>query len=718
MNTTTFFSSSPSYDGEGFYTGPSVTFDGDNYNDYFGDYVEIELPQRIYLMAVELWPRQSEETAYRPTKFAVFGCTGSDSWSMLLQVEAPQWRSNGSTTWNISETTQRYKHFRLAVDEITQGTAGSSFQVAEIVLHGHEHRLYEFPPGPMTGATTTFGSDYSVGAGEYSISSSIFSPSSPELTLIAFDRSIGTVFVSGFYFDVSTGHHDCSTQTYLATGVYVCGESLSILFPVEVFVSTIELRPGLTDFETHSPFDWYLLGGSSLDSDEQPWSVLYEETDYTSWRNESRTIAVEAGIAFSAFRLLVSRVDPDMNDGFFELAEFRLFGYTADDGVTKFPPVPLTDAVQSITDVDFGEGTYAVNASSALYNDYTAVGAFDNDWSTFYHSEASLYDMIAGDYIGQQTTITVDGQSYNGEFVDIQLPVLAQMTSVQIVPRRDGFYQCHSPRDWFLLGSNDEGAEWHLLHNEISVWDTEDLQSFNFTNTVAFDTFRLLVTRVGDDDCFGDAESLQIAELSYWGYDVLNRPYPPTSLSNTPLLATGFPYGNGRYVVGVSSVLQSATAAAAFDLSPDTAFVSMALYAETSGAYEGTAQTVFTEPSSGNTSIYAGEYVELELPVKLVVRTVELTPTASFDVSAPSAWALFGSLDGVSFSHIASHSMVWESTTTVSVTVNAADAYIIFRFSCTTAGNGNLAHATKRSLGIAEFVLYGYELINDTPAIT
>eukprot|EP01040_Poterioochromonas_malhamensis_P016793 gene16793-19154_t len=187
MNTTTFYSSSPSYNSTGSYGGTSETFYGGSYDSYFGDYVEIELPQRIYLMAVELWPRQSEETAYRPTKFAVFGYAGSDSWSMLLQVAAPQWRSNGSTTWNISETTQRYKRFRLAVDEITQGTAGS-FQVAEIVLHGHEHRLYEFPPGPMTDTTTTFGSEYSVGAGEYSILSS------SGLTLNAFDRSIATVF--------------------------------------------------------------------------------------------------------------------------------------------------------------------------------------------------------------------------------------------------------------------------------------------------------------------------------------------------------------------------------------------------------------------------------------------------------------------------------------------------------------------------------------------
>eukprot|EP01033_Poteriospumella_lacustris_P014461 gene14461-10338_t len=640
MNTTTFYSSSPSYNSTGSYGGTSETFYGGSYDSYFGDYVEIELPQRIYLMAVELWPRQSEETAYRPTKFGVFGYAGSDSWSMLLQVEAPQWRSNGSTTWNISETTQRYKRFRLVVEEITQGTAGA-FQVAEIVLHGHEHRLYEFPPGPMTGATTTFGSEYSVGAGEYSILSS---SSSSGLTLIAFDRSIATVFASESYFDGSSGRHDCGTAAFLATGVIICGESLFVSFPVEVFVSSIELRPSFINFETHSPRDWYLLGASSLNS--QAWSVLYEETDYTSWRNESRTIAVEAGIAFSVFQLLVNRVGsvPNSSNTFFELAEFRIFGYTADDGATKFPPAPLTDAVQSIVDVDFGEGTYAVNASSAHSNDYMAVVAFDDNWNTFYHSQTSVYDLITGDYIGQQTPITVDGQSYNGEFIDIQLPVLAVVTSMQIVPR-DGFYEYRSPREWLLLGSNDEGAEWHSLFTEVSTWTTYESRSFNFTNTVAFDTFRLLVTRVGNDGFSGDTDSLQIAELSYWGYDVLNRPYPPTSLSNAPLLASGFPYGNGRYVVGFSSVLQSATAAAAFDLSPDTAFLSMALYAETSGTYEGTAQTTFTEPSSGNTSIYAGEYVELELPVKLVVRSVELTPTTSFDVSAPSAWALFGSLD-------------------------------------------------------------------------
>eukprot|EP01033_Poteriospumella_lacustris_P014457 gene14457-10334_t len=639
MNTTTFYSSSPSYNSEGSYDGTSETFDGDNYNSYFGEYVEIELPQRIYLMTVELWPRQSEETAYRPTKFAVFGYAGNDSWSMLLQVAAPQWRSNSSTTWNISETTQRYKRFRLAVEEITQGTAGS-FQVAEIVLQGHEHQLYEFPPGPMTTITTTFGSEYSVGAGEYSIFLPVFSSG---FTLYAFDRSIETKFVSDSYFDGSSGRHDCSAAaTNLVTGDIICGESLSISFPVEVFVSSIELQPSLVNFETHSPRDWYLLGASSLNS--QAWSVLYEETNYTSWRNEARTIVVEAGIAFSAFRLLVSRIGSVPNSGktFFELAEFRLFGYTADDGVTKFPPVAMTDAVQTIVDVDFGEGTYAVNASST-YEDYYPVGAFDGDWSTFYHSETDIYDN--GNYIGQQTTITVDGQSYNGEFVDIQLPVLALMTSVQIVPRGNGYYQCRSPRDWFLLGSNDQGAEWHWLNAKYSIWTTYGSRSFNLNNTVAFDTFRLLATRVGSDNCSHSMDSLQIAELRYWGYDVLNRPYPPTSLSNAPLIATGFPYGNGRYVVGVSSVLQSATAAAAFDLSSDTAYVSVALYAETSGAYEGTAQTTFTEPSSGNTLIYAGEHVELELPVKLVVRTLELTPTASFNVSAPSAWALFGSLD-------------------------------------------------------------------------
>jgi signal transduction histidine kinase len=78
----------------------------------------------------------------------------------------------------------------------------------------------------------------------------------------------------------------------------------------------------------------------------------------------------------------------------------------------------------------------------------------------------------------------------------------------------DDDYQSNDPKDWQLLGSNDEGKTWALLDRQMDQTFAERSQRrvFTITNLVAYNTFRLQVDRA-----FGSADQVEIAEIELLG---------------------------------------------------------------------------------------------------------------------------------------------------------------------------------------------------------
>eukprot|EP01039_Chlorochromonas_danica_P021280 gene21280-26188_t len=169
-----------------------------------------------------------------------------------------------------------------------------------------------------------------------------------------------------------------------------------------------------------------------------------------------------------------------------------------------YPPGGMIMDQIVFLNAQYGNGVYTASASS-LYSttDYTAYKAFDGDGASFFHGATSSYDGETGSYSGSITT-TIGGSTVGGDYLQLDLPEVAVIHTVTIMPRSgDSYYLQRSPRRWSLVGSYD-GTSWTTIHNENSSWTAYESRSFDFSdNTIAYQYYRLVVMQVGYLDSGG-----------------------------------------------------------------------------------------------------------------------------------------------------------------------------------------------------------------------
>lgn len=174
-----------------------------------------------------------------------------------------------------------------------------------------------------------------------------------------------------------------------------------------------------------------------------------------------------------------------------------------DTGLLPHPPGPLVTNLNTpptrgssitLSGYAYGNGIYSVNASSEFGNtsiDF-AFSAFDRNlasttsayaWSTL----TASYAASTGNYTGTPTNYatTIDGSSYNGEWLQITLPTAIQLRSYRIYTHVSN----RGPKTFKLAASSD-GTTWVSL-------DTRTNQtSWLFTNnadTNGYNTFHIPV---------------------------------------------------------------------------------------------------------------------------------------------------------------------------------------------------------------------------------
>jgi hypothetical protein len=85
-----------------------------------------------------------------------------------------------------------------------------------------------------------------------------------------------------------------------------------------------------------------------------------------------------------------------------------------------------------------------------------------------------------------------------GTWIQLQLPSATVITKYRIVPDPNN-YPAQNPREMILVGSTD-GTTWKLLSSNDNV-NAPDVvgpglhKTFNFTNTVAYSYYRLIIIR-------------------------------------------------------------------------------------------------------------------------------------------------------------------------------------------------------------------------------
>lgn len=280
----TYVSTPSNYDFSGIYTGSQSTMDK-NSDVYGGEFIQIDLPMKIFLVHLEILPLQNISTGAKtsPKSFVLLGSAGDFSWEVVIGATDISWASLSSQSWSPIASTSRYSSFRLVVTSVVGGVDVSGpCEIAEILLYGHEYEIFAYPPAPLYSSSSSFDSSVATyGCCDYLLDDSGAEGGFENYR--AFDQDSATDFLSLTYYNGGTGQHDCSIATTVQGEAY-CGEYINILFPVSIFVTSIVFTPSANEFSTKSPRNWRLVAssdesGTSFESGN--WNIVYEEVGYT-----------------------------------------------------------------------------------------------------------------------------------------------------------------------------------------------------------------------------------------------------------------------------------------------------------------------------------------------------------------------------------------------------------------------------------------------------
>jgi len=161
--------------------------------------------------------------------------------------------------------------------------------------------------------------------------------------------------------------------------------------------------------------------------------------------------------------------------------------------VLPFPPAAMTSYATTLNS-GYGQGTYVASASSENPT-YVSWGAFDKTASgLLWLSSVSKYNTSApyNALAAAATTVDVNGTSYLGEWLQIQMPSSVVLSNYTL--RSD--QSTNFCATWYILGSRD-GITWSLV-NQQNQTSTSGATTYSFTVTSgqAFTWYRLVTTAV------------------------------------------------------------------------------------------------------------------------------------------------------------------------------------------------------------------------------
>lgn len=157
--------------------------------------------------------------------------------------------------------------------------------------------------------------------------------------------------------------------------------------------------------------------------------------------------------------------------------------------VKAYPPAAMTGNTTNILS-SYGTGNYVMSASSLnVSNVRQPWHAFDKNSDTFWQSVGASYSST--NYTRSTSTVDKSGNSYIGEWIQIQLPVNIVMSSYSI----SGYIPSNAftPSTFSILGSTD-GVNWTLVNQQIG--NTLNIVSFNVNTTISYNYFRMVTNKI------------------------------------------------------------------------------------------------------------------------------------------------------------------------------------------------------------------------------
>ena len=163
-----------------------------------------------------------------------------------------------------------------------------------------------------------------------------------------------------------------------------------------------------------------------------------------------------------------------------------------------FPPAAMTSYATTLN-TGYGQGTYVASASSELdaTGTYASWRAFDKvTGSGYWFTSSAVYSTNAPyGYTGTVTTVDVNGNSYAGEWIQVQNPSSIVLSSYSIL-QVAALVNYNSPSRFWLLGSRD-GINWSLVDSRTgATWVAGAYSTFTTAASQAFTHFRLVINQV------------------------------------------------------------------------------------------------------------------------------------------------------------------------------------------------------------------------------
>jgi len=631
-----------------------------------GAWLKLKLPHKIKLKEVHLYDRYLSPNE-RVYEAYIYGSNDDSTWYTLGQ----QSTGTNLTTYTdrtpcvvtISDQTTAYKYFIVQPTQLSSQHAVTYASYGQVELYG-----YEETSDPDTSVDTTITSQFNL----------------PDTTGVKLyiDGDKGSTPT-----DYSGEGHTLTDESESFSGN---AWSFSSLATSNVTMSTGDLA--MEGVHPHSVSLWFNCAnvtsnatlfhvGTAAGEGDAKTSISLTETGHLGW--------IDGGdnqfLSSNTWHNLVYTTQGAGGVRTCYLDGRKLGDAQVQDTFGEYPPFAMTT---------YSEYGYTVSASGVPNGTYAPYHAFNN---TVAEGNGSWHSGFTYETSGsrESTTSTLSswtggGGGHNGEWLKIEVPFKLVLNSITFRQRTAAPGQ--HPRLFSIVGSNDD-SNWYLVHEEVSrtfaTANAPDPDSHTMTGPYAGTAWKYfaVVIRTGATD--NTYNHVAIGDWQLYGHkenDTTRFPISSTVLKYPHIAMTG-PAQRG-YVVSASSQYHDN------NYPPYNAFNNVftgsdpthtwnskaSAYNTSSGEYNGSDN--FSTTISG--TAYAGEWIQIELPRKVVASALKLGSYGSNSGRSPRDGTFAGSNDGSTWDLLKTYSgeTSWTQGTLKSFAPsnNTTTAYKYFRF--------------------------------------
>jgi hypothetical protein len=580
------------------YTSVQQRLTDTNSTNHDGDHVIMGSPNKLKIAKVVVTCKTASR---RVVNYSVLGSnsTGTTGWTLL---NSGTFNAQDVNIATITSPTTYFKYHAFVARSITADADGTRFQINSIDFYGYEELATQGDTSVDTTFTSIMNTPQTTGANVY------------------VDGNLGETFTNRV-----TGPTVSNTHT-----TYVSAEKYWELSGNVESNVTVEANTFLEGDAPHSVSVWF--NSSNLEanvsntcvfsiSDQEKLDSVNLDLQSNTWHNLTYAYQGEGG---SRVTYLDGR----------KVAEDQ-----AEDTFGEYPPFAMTG---------YSRGGYVVSSNSE-YNttSYPVWEAFDDSSSSSWASNTSRFD---GSGIATSASVfNPGGGDVNGPYVKIEMPHKLALSYFDIVPQTSTGTAC-PPKKINLYASNDDTNWVYLLTDEVVNVQPGVTKTVTASTQTKYKYFILQVTEMNPGTSVSAPAQYtwtQISNLSFYGHrenDLVRLP-DPTNVLKYPHIAMTGPAQRG-YVASASANHTNGGHPTwkAFDgvITNDWETVT--------GRYSDSGGGVYThnagETTVTNVQSRVGDWVQLESPHKIRVKTMKFTPVATYGQErSPATGVLLGSND-------------------------------------------------------------------------